>query len=85
MDETHAIPSRNWKEWTGFTLEILSIQIARFLVRVQVEEQIQGIFPKKRPRPPYLGLFLLVIKRVGANQIESVDTIDNMDQCNQKL
>jgi len=64
---------------------MLSIQIARFLVRVQVEEQIQGIFPKKRPRPPYLGLFLLVIKRVGANRVESIETIDSVDQSNQKL
>jgi len=43
MDETHSISSRKWKEWTGFTLEILSIRIARFLVRVQVEE----LFKKK--------------------------------------
>jgi hypothetical protein len=84
MDETRSISSRKWKEWTGFTLEIRSIRIARFLVRVQVEEQIQGIFPKKRPRPPYLGLFLLVIKRVGANQIECVEAIDNVDQSNQE-
>jgi hypothetical protein len=41
MDETHSISSRKWKEWTGFTLEILSIRIARFLVRVQVEELLK--------------------------------------------
>jgi len=30
-------------------IEILSIRIAGFLVRVQVEEQIQGLFPKRDP------------------------------------
>ena len=43
--------------------ETVPIYIARFLVRVQVEEQIQGKIPKKRPRSPYLGSLFIVSEK----------------------